>query len=175
MGCTLELRSIFDPDFHAYCCCWKLCLSFPTVSRKLHISPAQPFFLLAFTRLVILAGAAGARGLINPFLPHLLPQTASHYVLLSCRRGKQIWEIYERKLRESRPDPLALILHHRGSICDKLIDSSKKTIKPNHEEKNRLRKPKQRREQGNQIYKRYFLLALPILHQILFSSRTRNT
>ena len=49
MGCTLQLRSIFDPDFHAYCCCWKLCLSFPTVSRKLHISPAQPFFLLAFT------------------------------------------------------------------------------------------------------------------------------
>ena len=124
---------------------------------------------------VILAGAAGARGLINPFLPHLLPQTASHYVLLSCRRGKQIWEIYERKLRESRPDPLALILHHRGSICDKLIDSSKKTIKPNHEEKNRLRKPKQRREQGNQIYKSYFLFALPILHQILFTSRTRNT
>ena len=97
---------------------------------------------------VILTGAAGARGLINPFLPHLLPQTASHYVLLSCRRGKQIWEIYERKLRESRPDPLALILHHRGSICDKLIDFSKKTIKPNHEEKKQIKKTKTKEGTG---------------------------
>ena len=82
-----------------------------------------PFFSERAFTLVIGGGQAGAgrRGLINPFLPPplplpllllllpQLPQTASHPVILSWERGKQIWEIYERKLRGESHQPLRLL------------------------------------------------------------------
>ena len=73
----------------------------------------------------MVAGGGLARGLINPFLPHLpLPPCSPLLPAWKANMGN----LWKKVARESqRPAPLALILHHRGSISDKFIDSGKKT------------------------------------------------